>query len=95
MPLWIGQIEGYKLGLLERTVHKCVAFGALVADIVLPMDAATIDVTRVEVALRLRFSTTAIYRSSPGVVTLGRPATGLRTTVWLVRNCFHNLELTE
>ncbi|GFT99628.1 uncharacterized protein TNCV_115051 [Trichonephila clavipes] len=34
------------------------------ADIALPMDAVTIDVTRVEVALRFRLATIAIYRSS-------------------------------
>ncbi|GFX04695.1 general transcription factor II-I repeat domain-containing protein 2 [Trichonephila clavipes] len=49
------------------------------------MDAVTIDVTRVEVALRFRLTTIAIYRSFAGVVTLGRPSTGLRTTVYV--NC--------
>ncbi|GFX14801.1 uncharacterized protein TNCV_1485441 [Trichonephila clavipes] len=37
------------------------------ADIALPMDAVSIDVTRVEVALRFRLATIAIYRSSAGV----------------------------
>ena len=41
------------------------------ADIILPMDAVTIDVTRVEVALLFRLAKIAIYRSSVGVVTLG------------------------
>ncbi|GFX45150.1 uncharacterized protein TNCV_3431981 [Trichonephila clavipes] len=57
------------------------------------MDAVTIDVTRVEVALRFRLATIAIYRSSSGVVALGRPPTGLRTTVCVVWNCFHKREL--
>ncbi|GFT57006.1 uncharacterized protein TNCV_189951 [Trichonephila clavipes] len=60
---------------LQRTVA---------ADIALPMDAVTIDVTHVEVALRFRLVTIAIYRSSAGVVTLGGPPTGLRTTVCVV-----------
>ncbi|GFT58507.1 uncharacterized protein TNCV_1249941 [Trichonephila clavipes] len=46
------------------------------------MDAVTKDVTRVEVALRFSLATIAVYRSSTGVVTLGQPPTGLRTTVW-------------
>ncbi|GFY04556.1 uncharacterized protein TNCV_4416411 [Trichonephila clavipes] len=42
------------------------------ADIALPMDAVTIDVTRVEEALRFRLSKIAIHRSSsPGIVPLG------------------------
>ncbi|GFW24288.1 uncharacterized protein TNCV_605371 [Trichonephila clavipes] len=51
------------------------------ADIALPMDAVIIDVTRVEVILRFRLATIAIYRSSAGVVTIGRPPTSLRATV--------------
>ena len=39
------------------------------ADIVLPMDAVTIDATHVEVALRFFLAKIAIYRSSSGVVT--------------------------
>ncbi|GFT06346.1 uncharacterized protein TNCV_1145381 [Trichonephila clavipes] len=59
------------------------------ADIALPMDAVTPDVTRVEVTLRFRLATIAIYRSAAEVVTLGRPSTGLRTPVCVVLNCFH------
>ncbi|GFW09068.1 uncharacterized protein TNCV_3081601 [Trichonephila clavipes] len=44
---------------------------AVAADIALPMDAVTIHVPRVEVALRFRLATIAIYRSSAEVVTLG------------------------
>ncbi|GFW32990.1 uncharacterized protein TNCV_1939141 [Trichonephila clavipes] len=65
------------------------------ADIALPMDAVTIDVPRVEVALRFRLATIAIYRSSAGIVTLGRPPTGLRAIVCVVWNCFHKREITE
>ncbi|GFU85685.1 uncharacterized protein TNCV_5126941 [Trichonephila clavipes] len=65
------------------------------ADIALPMDAVTIDVTCVEVPLQFRLATIAIYRSSAGVVTLGRPLTGVRTTVCVVWNCFHQREITE
>ncbi|GFT43839.1 uncharacterized protein TNCV_2547911 [Trichonephila clavipes] len=36
------------------------------ADIALPIDAVTINVTRVEVALQFRLATIAIYRSSAG-----------------------------
>ena len=64
------------------------------ADIALPMDVVTIDVIRVEVALRFRLSV-AIYRSSAGVVTFGRSATDLRTTVCVVWNYFHKREITE
>ncbi|GFS95294.1 uncharacterized protein TNCV_2631081 [Trichonephila clavipes] len=42
------------------------------ADITFPMDAVTI-----EIALRFRLATIAIYQSSVGVVTLGRPPKGL------------------
>ena len=52
----------------------CYLQRTVAADIALPMDVETIDVTRVEAALRFRFAKTAIYRSSSGVVTLGRPA---------------------
>ncbi|GFS91968.1 uncharacterized protein TNCV_1931391 [Trichonephila clavipes] len=65
------------------------------ADISLPMDAVTIDFTRVEVALLFRLATISIYRSSAGVVTLGRPPTGLRSIACVVWNCFHKLEITE
>ncbi|GFV21676.1 uncharacterized protein TNCV_1834541 [Trichonephila clavipes] len=71
---------------LQRTVA---------ADIALPMDAVTIDGTCVEVTLRFLLATIAIYRSFTGVVTLGRPPTGLRTTVCGVWNCFHEHEITE
>ncbi|GFW33048.1 uncharacterized protein TNCV_2109781 [Trichonephila clavipes] len=64
-------------------------------DIALPMDAVTIDVTHVGIALRFRLATIAIYRSFEGVVTLGRLATSLRTTVCVVWNCFHKREITE
>ncbi|GFW82487.1 uncharacterized protein TNCV_1793801 [Trichonephila clavipes] len=46
----------------------CNLPGTVAADIALPMDAVTIDVTHVELALRLRLDTMAIYRSSMGVV---------------------------
>ncbi|GFT31717.1 uncharacterized protein TNCV_231261 [Trichonephila clavipes] len=65
------------------------------ADMALPVDSVTMDITRVEVALRFRLATIAIYRSAAGVVTLGRPPTGLRTTVCVVWNCFHKREITE
>ncbi|GFX31965.1 uncharacterized protein TNCV_3408791 [Trichonephila clavipes] len=67
----------------------------VVADIALPIDVVTIDVTRVEVTLRFRLATIAIYRSSVGVVTLGRQPTDLRTTVCVIWNCFHKYEITE
>ena len=51
------------------------------ADIALPMDAVTIDVTRVEVSLQLRLAKIVIYRSSFGVVTLGQLGVGLQTSV--------------
>ncbi|GFY34654.1 uncharacterized protein TNCV_1373451 [Trichonephila clavipes] len=54
------------------------------ADLALPMDTVAIDVIRVEDALRFRLATMAIYRSSAGVVTIGKPSTGLRTTVCVV-----------
>ncbi|GFS61538.1 uncharacterized protein TNCV_4312351 [Trichonephila clavipes] len=43
---------------------------AVATDIALPMDAVTIDVIRVEVALRFHLATIVMYRSSTGVVTL-------------------------
>ncbi|GFU75164.1 uncharacterized protein TNCV_2056071 [Trichonephila clavipes] len=54
------------------------------ADIALPMDAITIDIICVEVALRFHLATVAIYRSSAGVVTLGQPPTGLRIIVCVI-----------
>ncbi|GFX30353.1 uncharacterized protein TNCV_1964591 [Trichonephila clavipes] len=63
------------------------------ADIALQMDAVTIDATRVEVALRLLLSAIAVYRSSMGFVTLGRPSTGLRTTVCVVGIISINVKL--
>ena len=68
---------------------------AVAADIALPVDAVIIDVTRVGVVLRFRLAKIAIYRSSAGLVSLGRPATGLRTIVCAVWNCFHKREITE
>ena len=56
----------------------CNLLRTVAADIALPMDAITTDVTCVEVALRFRLAKIATYRSSAGVVTLGRSATGLR-----------------
>ncbi|GBM54873.1 hypothetical protein AVEN_158310-1 [Araneus ventricosus] len=58
-------------GTQTRGTRACRPFmcnlrRTVVADIVLPMVAATIDVTRVEVDLRFRLATTAIYRSSAG-----------------------------
>ena len=67
----------------------------LTAEIALKMDAATINVTLVAVALGLRMAKLATYLSSTGLVSLGRPATGLRTTICVVWNCFHKREVTE
>ena len=61
------------------TEDRYIAYSSLIcsrrrtvaADIALPMDAETIDVTRVEVTLRFRLATTAIYRYSAWAVTLG------------------------
>ncbi|GBN67817.1 hypothetical protein AVEN_36461-1 [Araneus ventricosus] len=66
----------------------------VVANIILPIAVATIDITYVEVDRRFRLVTTEIYRSSAWFVILGQLATGLRTNVWLVWNCFHNREMT-
>ena len=71
---------------LQRTVA---------ADITLPMETVTINTTRVEVTLRFRLAKIAIYRSSAGVVTLGRQCTDLRTTICVVWNCFYKRETTE
>ena len=58
----IGQIEKHKLEVPGHTVHSYVIFGIqLAADIALPMDAVTIDVTHVEVALRFYMAKIAIY----------------------------------
>ncbi|GFV21657.1 uncharacterized protein TNCV_2416731 [Trichonephila clavipes] len=73
----------------------CNLWRTVAADITLPMDTITIDVTRVEVALRFRLATIAIYRSSAGVVTLWRAPTGLRTTVCVVWNYLHKHEINE
>ncbi|GFU14546.1 hypothetical protein TNCV_3251661 [Trichonephila clavipes] len=59
------------------------------------MAAATIDVTYEEVYLRFSLATIAKYLSSTWVVTLGRPATRLRSTVWLIWNCFHAHEMMD
>ncbi|GFV98695.1 uncharacterized protein TNCV_1453811 [Trichonephila clavipes] len=64
-------------------------------DKALPMDSVTIDITCVEVTLRFRLATIAIYRSSAGLVTLVRPPTDLQTTVCAVWNYFHEREITE
>lgn len=61
---------------------------AEVARIVLPIYATTIDVTRVKLALLFSLATPAMYQSSSWAVTIGRPATGRRTTIWLTRNFF-------
>ncbi|GFX07335.1 uncharacterized protein TNCV_503931 [Trichonephila clavipes] len=71
-------------GTWAYSPFMCNLRRTVAADIALPIDAVTLDVTRVEVALRFRLATIAIYRSSAGVVTLGRPPTGLRTTVYVV-----------
>lgn len=68
---------------------------AVMAAIFISMGVSTIDVTYVEVALRLSLASTATYRSSAGVVNFGRPATGLRRLVWLVNYCFHDVEITK
>ena len=65
------------------------------ADIALPIDAVPIDVTHVEDALRFCLAKITIYRSSAGVVILGRPATGLWITDCVIWNCFHKPEITE
>lgn len=65
------------------------------ADIILSIGAATTDVKCVEVAARFLLAAAAIYQSSAGVVTFARPATYLRTIVWLVRKCLYDLEFTE
>ena len=65
------------------------------ADVALPMDHITIDVARVEVVLPFHLSKIVKYRSSEEIVTLVRPATGLRTTVYEVWDCFHKSEITE
>ena len=67
----------------------------IAADIALPKDAVIIEVIRVEVAMRFRCAKMAIYQSSAGVVTLGWPATGFRTTACVVWNSFHKCEMTE
>ncbi|GFT99934.1 uncharacterized protein TNCV_1079731 [Trichonephila clavipes] len=54
-----------------NTPFICNLRRTVTADIALPVDAATIDDTRVEVALRFRLATIAIYRSSGEVVPLG------------------------
>lgn len=94
MPLWIGRINEHKLVGPGRTDHSSV-LRAVVKYIVLPMAAATADVKRVEIDLQFCLVTTAIYISSAGVISLGRWATGLKTTVWLIWNCSHNCEMTE
>ncbi|GFX03572.1 uncharacterized protein TNCV_4751571 [Trichonephila clavipes] len=73
----------------------CYLRRTVAADIALPKDAVTIDVTRVEVSLRFRLATIAIYRSSAGVVTLERQPKGLQTIVCVFWNCFHKHEITE
>ena len=82
-------------GTWEYSPFICNFRHTVAADIALPMDAVTIDVTRVEVTLQFRLAKIAIYWSSAGVVTLERPATGLRTTVCVVWNCLHKHEITE
>ena len=71
-------------GIQEYNPLICNLRRTVAGYITLPMDAVTIDITSVEVSLRFRLAKIAIYRSSTGVVTLGRQATGLRTTVCLV-----------
>ena len=73
----------------------CNLWHTVAADITLPIDAVTIDVTCVNFALKIRLAKIEIYRSSMGVVTLGRLATGLQTTVSVVWNCFHKHEITK
>ncbi|GFT56104.1 uncharacterized protein TNCV_811511 [Trichonephila clavipes] len=82
-------------GTRAYSPFMCNLRRTVAADKALPMDAITIDVIRVEVTLRFRLATIAIYRSSVEVVTLGRPPTGLRTYVCVVWNCFHKREITE
>ncbi|GFW65132.1 uncharacterized protein TNCV_393981 [Trichonephila clavipes] len=66
----------------------CNLWRTVAVDIALPMDAVTIDVTRVEVALRFRLAIISIYRSSAGVVTLRRPPAGYGPS----DNCLCGLE---
>ena len=85
MTFWTGRIKEHTLLVPGRTVYSCVAFSAQYWQTsIYSIAAAATDVTRVEVALGFHMATTAIHRASSGVVTHGRPATGLRTTVWLI-----------
>ncbi|GFT97544.1 uncharacterized protein TNCV_387071 [Trichonephila clavipes] len=94
-PLYGTDRETQTRGTQAYSPFICNIWRTVAADIALPMDAVTIDVTRVEVALRFRLATIAIYRSSAEVVTIGRPPTGLRTTVCVVWNCFYKREITK
>ncbi|GFW17929.1 uncharacterized protein TNCV_2231101 [Trichonephila clavipes] len=61
----------------------CSLRRTVAADINLPMEAVTIDVTPVKVALRFRLATIATYRSSTGDVTFGKPPRAFgQLTVW-------------
>ncbi|GFV47666.1 uncharacterized protein TNCV_1708621 [Trichonephila clavipes] len=55
-------------GTRAYTPFICNLRRTVASDIALPMDAVTIDVTRVEVALQFCLATIAIYRSSAGLL---------------------------
>ena len=64
----------------------CNLLHIVAEDIALPMDAVTIHVKYVEVALWFRLAKIAIFWSSARDVALLRPAAGLRATVCVVWN---------
>ena len=82
-------------GIRAYSPFICNLLHTIAANIALPMVTVTIDVACVEVTLRFHLTKLATYRSSTGILTLGRPATGLRTTVCVVWNYFHKCEITE
>ncbi|GFU86683.1 uncharacterized protein TNCV_2881031 [Trichonephila clavipes] len=74
---------------------KCSLRGTVVTDMVLSMSAATIDVTPVQVDLRFRLVTKAIYLSSIGVQLLDDRVQILGQILGCVWNCFRNRKMAE
>ena len=79
MLLLIGWIEKQTRGTRAYSPLICNLRRAVATDITLPMDAVSIDVPHVEVALQFCLAKIVIYRSSAGGL-----AIGLWTTVCVV-----------
>ncbi|KAF8763929.1 hypothetical protein HNY73_022058 [Argiope bruennichi] len=95
VPPCSGWREEYKFVILGRTIFACVGSANSWGRCRLSMAVISIEDTRVVVTLRFCLTTTAIYQSSIGVVTIGWPATGLLITVWVVSNFYQNRKMKE